>query len=254
MSQGNKGDGAQILFKGIFPSYPPLAILPKHIYPKSAALSSLIIPQRFAKGVKLAFIASLSKSKLPPNHNDILEALGVGHWVVHSQSKVAPLHCTFADLKEDSIRHSHSHYSSMKAPSWAVDKGFSVAKARGQLGVELIDGGGQPTRGMKILSILFRNLQNSQKSLSAFPGGLATIIGYNKLIQTQLMNSQTKQCKLITLACRTVEEEFAGFLWGEDAHKCLHSHLFYGPKGSMATTPLLSVALEDTGIKMGLFL
>ena len=41
-------------------------------------------------------------------------------------------------------------------------------------------GSGQPARGTEELSILFRNMQNVHRSLFAIPGGLATILGYNK--------------------------------------------------------------------------
>jgi hypothetical protein len=42
-------------------------------------------------------------------------------------------------------------------------------------------GSGQPARGSEILSMLFRNMQNVHRSLFAVPGGLATILGYNKV-------------------------------------------------------------------------
>jgi len=42
-------------------------------------------------------------------------------------------------------------------------------------------GSGQPARGTEILTMLFRNMQNVPRSLFAIPGGLATIIGYNKV-------------------------------------------------------------------------
>jgi hypothetical protein len=42
-------------------------------------------------------------------------------------------------------------------------------------------GSGQPARGTEILSMLFRNMQNVHRSLFAIPGGLATILGYNKV-------------------------------------------------------------------------
>ena len=41
-------------------------------------------------------------------------------------------------------------------------------------------GSGQPARGTEVLSMLFRNMQNVHRSLFAIPGGLATILGYNK--------------------------------------------------------------------------
>jgi hypothetical protein len=42
-------------------------------------------------------------------------------------------------------------------------------------------GGGQPARGTEILSMLVRNRQNGERSLFALPGGLASVIGYNKV-------------------------------------------------------------------------
>ncbi len=45
-------------------------------------------------------------------------------------------------------------------------------------------GSGQPARGTEVLSILFRNMQNVHRSLFAIPGGLATILGYNKVCAT----------------------------------------------------------------------
>ena len=45
-------------------------------------------------------------------------------------------------------------------------------------------GSGQPARGTEILSMLFRNMQNVHRSLFAIPGGLATILGYNKVCVT----------------------------------------------------------------------
>jgi len=42
-------------------------------------------------------------------------------------------------------------------------------------------GSGQPARGTEVLSILFRNMQNVHRSLFAIPGGLATILGDNKV-------------------------------------------------------------------------
>ena len=42
-------------------------------------------------------------------------------------------------------------------------------------------GSGQPARGTEILTMLFRNMQNVPRSLFAIPGGLASIIGYNKV-------------------------------------------------------------------------
>ncbi len=41
-------------------------------------------------------------------------------------------------------------------------------------------GSGQPARGTEVLSMLFRNMQNVHRSIFAIPGGLATILGYNK--------------------------------------------------------------------------
>ena len=65
------------------------------------------------------------------------------------------------------------------------------------LTLELMDGGctraqqtlldghphrrGQPARGTEILSVLVRNCQNGQRGLFALPGGLATVISYNKV-------------------------------------------------------------------------
>ena len=42
-------------------------------------------------------------------------------------------------------------------------------------------GSGQPARGTEVLSMLFRNMQNVHRSLFAIPGGLTTILGYNKV-------------------------------------------------------------------------
>lgn len=42
-------------------------------------------------------------------------------------------------------------------------------------------GSGQPARGTEVLSMLFRNMQNVHRSLFGIPGGLATILGYNKV-------------------------------------------------------------------------
>jgi len=41
-------------------------------------------------------------------------------------------------------------------------------------------GSGQPARGTEMATVLLRNMQHAHRSLFAIPGGLATIIGYNK--------------------------------------------------------------------------
>ena len=54
-------------------------------------------------------------------------------------------------------------------------------------------GGGQPARGTEILSVLIRNRQNGQRGLFALAGGLATVIGYNKVSFTiQLAGKMTE--------------------------------------------------------------
>ncbi len=66
----------------------------------------------------------------------------------------------------------HSHLSLWMEGALELNKLFLMA---------IHIGGGQPARGTEILSVLVRNCQNGQRGLFALPGGLATVISYNKV-------------------------------------------------------------------------
>ncbi|KAF9513989.1 hypothetical protein BS47DRAFT_1392880 [Hydnum rufescens UP504] len=149
-------------------------------------------------------------------------------------------------------------YEQSKEPEWIPTKAIEYMRKAMRVNVLLLlllhIGSGSPARSTEILSLLFRNGQNSRRGVFILGDGLMWMTNSStrreKFIPRFPHIGLASQLLRYLLYVRPVEEEFSKFLWGQRAYEVLRHHLFYTWEGGIhKTSDSMSQSLKKETLK-----